>query len=126
MSRRLLQLTNGVLGGLTVLLAAIQSTLDERRRESAIVRTLGGSRLQLLKGLVAEFMTLGALSGLLAALAATGVGLLLAEQVFQLDYRPSPWMWAIGALGGTLGVGLAGVLGTSRVLSHPPMESLRQ
>jgi len=115
-----------LLAGLTVLLAAIQSTLDERRRESAIVRTLGGSRVQLLKGLIAEFTTLGALSGLLAALAATAVGLVLAEQVFQLAYRPSPWTWVIGALGGTLGVGLAGVLGTSRVLSHPPVESLRQ
>ena len=36
------------LAGLMVLLAAVQSTLDERRRESAIVRTLGGSRRQLL------------------------------------------------------------------------------
>lgn len=114
-----------LLAGVTVLFAAIQSTLDERRRESAIVRTLGGSRMQLLKGLIAEFTTLGALSGLLAAIAASGVGLVLAEQVFQLVYRPNPWTWIIGALGGTLGVGLAGVLGTSRVISHPPVESLR-
>ncbi len=114
------------LAGLMVLLAAVQSTLDERRRESAIVRTLGGSRRQLLKGLVAEFVTLGALAGVVAALAATGIGLVLAEEVFRLAYRPSPWVWTAGIAGGMLGVGVAGTLGTLRVLYHPPAETLRQ
>jgi len=115
-----------LLSGLMVLLATVQSTLDERRLESAIVRTLGGRRHQLIQGLLAEFMTLGALSGALAALAATAAGLVLAEQVFELAYRPDPWVWIAGTLAGTLGVGLAGLLGTAPVLSHPPIQSLRE
>ncbi len=114
------------LAGLTVLLAAVQSTLDERRREGAIVRTLGGSRAQLVKGLVAEFVTLGALAGIMAAFAAVAIGLVLAEQVFQLEYRPDPWVWVAGVAGGILGVGLAGTLGTLRVIYHPPVETLRE
>ena len=48
--------------GLTVLLAAVQSSRDERRFESAMLRTLGASRNGL-QGVLAEFTVLGLLSG---------------------------------------------------------------
>ena len=57
--------------GLTVLLAAVQSSRDERRYESAMLRTLGASRATVLQGVLAEFTTLGLLSGLLAAVGAS-------------------------------------------------------
>ena len=47
--------------GLTVLLAAVQSSRDERRFESAMLRTLGASRATVLQGVLAEFTTLGLL-----------------------------------------------------------------
>ena len=53
--------------GLMVLLAAVQSTRDERRYESAMLRTLGASRSVVFQGVASEFIVLGALSGLLAA-----------------------------------------------------------
>ncbi len=114
-----------LLAGVTVLAAAVQSTLDERRFESAVLRTLGADRRRLVAGLLAEFTTLGALAGLLASLAAAGTGVALARRVFDLEYVPSPGLWAIGVTAGVVGVALAGYLGTRRVLSHPPVESLR-
>ncbi len=60
-----------LLAGLTVLLAAVQSSRDERRYESAMLRTLGASRATVVQGVLAEFTTLGALAGLLAALGAS-------------------------------------------------------
>jgi putative ABC transport system permease protein len=114
-----------LLAGVTVLAAAVQSTLDERRFEVAVLRTLGADRRRLLAGLLAEFSTLGALAGLLASLAAAGTGVALARAVFDLDYVPGPGLWAIGLTAGLVGVALAGYLGTRRVLSHPPVESLR-
>ena len=51
-----------LMAGVAVLLAAIQSSQDERRYESAILRTLGAQRGTLMRGLVAEFVTLGALA----------------------------------------------------------------
>jgi putative ABC transport system permease protein len=115
-----------LLAGFTVLLAAIQSTLDERRHETAILRTLGADRSVVRRGLLAEFLTLGALAGGLAAFAATLLSAWLAAQVFHFPYHGNPWMWLVGIIGGSLGIGFAGLLGTRMVLRHPPMESLRR
>jgi putative ABC transport system permease protein len=71
-----------LLAGITVLLAAIQVTKDERRFESAILHTLGARRRKIVQGLAVEFTALGTLAGLLAAIGATAVGWLVAEQAF--------------------------------------------
>jgi len=115
-----------LLAGLTVLYSAIQATQDERLYESALLRTLGASRGHVLKGLVAEFGTLGLLAGLLAAFAASAAGLVLARQVFHLDYLVNPWLWVVGLTGGALGVALFGILGARFVLTRPPLQSLRE
>jgi putative ABC transport system permease protein len=112
--------------GLTVLYSAIQATQDERLYESALLRTLGASRRHVLKGLAAEFGALGLLAGTLAAFAASAAGLVLARQVFELDYLVNPWLWVAGPGGGALGVGLFGVLGARFVLNRPPLQSLRE
>jgi putative ABC transport system permease protein len=111
--------------GLMVLLAAVQATRDERRYESAMLRTLGATRSVVFQGVAAEFIVLGALSGLLAAAGATAVGYVLAKQVFDLQYSPNPWVWAIGVVGGAVLVGTAGILAARSVVSHPPMQALR-
>ncbi len=111
--------------GVMVLLAAVQSSREERRYESAMLRTLGASRSVVFQGVAAEFIVLGALAGLLAAAGATGVGYLLATRVFDLQFTPNPWVWIVGVGGGALLVGLAGILAARSVVSHPPMQALR-
>lgn len=115
-----------LLAGLAVLYAAIQANLDERRYESAILRTLGARRKILLQGLVAEFVTLGALAGVLAGVAATGIAWLLANKIFQMNYVININILYIGLAMGVLVVGVAGVAGTLRVLRQPPLATLRQ
>ena len=112
--------------GLMVLLAAVQATRDERRYESAMLRTLGASRRVVFQGVAAEFTALGLLSGLLAAAGATVVGYFLAREVFNLKYSPDPWVWVIGMVGGALLVGVAGVLAARSVVTQPPAATLRQ
>ncbi|MCP3672085.1 MAG: ABC transporter permease, partial [Gammaproteobacteria bacterium] len=96
-----------LLAGLMVLYAAIHSTLDERRKESAILRTLGAVRRQILSGIILEFVVLGALAGLLAAVAASLLGYLLTTQLFELVYSFNPWIWLAGIISGAVGVGIA-------------------
>jgi putative ABC transport system permease protein len=111
--------------GVVVLLAAVQSTRDERRYESAILRTLGASRGTVLQGVAAEFSALGFLSGTLAAFGATGVGWALARWLFSLQYTLDPWLWVVGLVCGTILVGLSGTVATRRVVNTPPVHTLR-
>jgi putative ABC transport system permease protein len=111
--------------GVVVLLAAVQSTRDERRYESAILRTLGASRGTVLQGVAAEFSALGFLSGTLAAFGATVVGWALARWLFSLQYTLDPWLWVVGLVCGTILVGLSGTVATRRVVNTPPVHTLR-
>jgi putative ABC transport system permease protein len=115
-----------LLAGLTVLLAAVQSTRDERRYESALLRTLGASRRLILAGVGAEFFALGLLAGLLAAIGASAIGYLLATRVFELEYTLDPLVWSAGVLAGTLVVGLSGLLATRAAVVAPPVSTLRR
>ena len=114
-----------LLAGITVLLAAIQATRDERRYESAMLRTLGASRRVVLQGVAAEFATLGLLAGTLAAIGASAAGYFLAQQLFDLDYTFDPTVWIVGLVSGTLLVGISGTLATRSVVNHPPIATLR-
>jgi putative ABC transport system permease protein len=111
--------------GLTVLLAAVQSSREERRYESAMLRTLGASRRTVMQGVLAEFTTLGLLSGLLAALGASVAGYFLARFVLEVKYGPDPRVWLIGLVGGAALVALSGWLATRSVVNTPPVATLR-
>ncbi len=115
-----------LLAGVMVLLAAVQVTRDERRFESAILRALGADRRTILQGVAAEFTTLGALAGALAAFGATAIGLVLAERVFDLEFRISPWLWPAGLLFGSALVGLTGTLATRKAVNESPVVTLRE
>jgi putative ABC transport system permease protein len=114
-----------LLAGLTVLWAAVQATRDERRYESAMLRTLGASRKRVLSGVATEFLAIGLLAGVLAATGASLAGYLLAENLFELDYQFSPALWLAGPVIGMIFVGLSGMAATWRVITHAPVSVLR-
>jgi putative ABC transport system permease protein len=111
--------------GVTVLLAAIQSTRDERMFESAVLRTLGARRSVVLQGVAAEFLALGLLAGTLAAVGAATIGYLIATQLFQLDFTPGIALWLGGLVAGALVVGVSGTLAVRSVINHSPVATLR-
>ena len=115
-----------LLAGITVLLAAVQSTRDERAYESAMLRTLGASRRVVLAGVATEFVVLGMLSGLLAAIGASVGGWYLATELFNLEYHFDPTVWLVGIGAGALLVGGAGTLAARSVINQPPISTLRQ
>jgi putative ABC transport system permease protein len=111
--------------GLTVLLAAVQSSRDERRYESAMLRTLGASRGTVVQGVLAEFATLGTLSGLLAAAGASLAAYFLTTRWLELRYAFELTPWVVGLVGGALLVAAGGWLATRSVVNQPPLTTLR-
>ena len=110
--------------GLAVLFAGLQSTLDERIRQGALLRALGAERRLLLRARRAEFGLLGAASGLLAALGCELVSALLYHYAFDLRWEPHPWLLTLPLIGALL-VGGAGIIGTRRALNVSPLTVLR-
>ena len=105
--------------------AAVQSTRDERRYESALLRTFGASKRRVLSGVATEFVAIGLLAGVLAAAGASLAGYLLATNLFELDYSFSWVLWLAGPLSGVLFVGISGMAATWRVITHAPVSVLR-
>ncbi len=115
-----------LLTGITVLFAALQSTHDERMHESALMRALGANQKQIVSGLVAEFLFLGLVTGLLSSLAASAIEMALAEYVFNIDVIVNPWIWLVGPLACSIIVIGTGLYGTRSVLMVSPMRVLRR
>lgn len=113
-----------LLAGLLVLASAIESSLDARLHEGALVRSLGGTRRQLLRMQVGEFVVLGALSGLIAATGTELCNWWLHLYVFEMSWQPALWLWLTLPLSGAVFIGLSGWLGVRRVILESPMMVL--
>jgi putative ABC transport system permease protein len=110
--------------GLAVLYAAILSTRDERSQEAAILRTLGADE-RYLQGLhVAEFLVIGAISGVFSAVGAELLGWVLARFVLEIPFQADLMIVLVGLVGGTLIVTLAGWFATQSIRKLPPLRIL--
>ena len=115
-----------VLGaGALVLIASIQASRDQRMKEHALIRTLGGSRRLIAGSLASEFSILGLFAGVVAVVGAEITVYALESQVFEMPYQARPWFWLVGPLLGTLIVVTVGYLGTRSLISAPPATILR-
>ncbi len=111
--------------GLLVLYAALAGTRDERVRESALLRALGASHRQVRSVHVAEFAVVGTLAGVMAAVGAQALGIVLATRVFDFHLDLDPWMLPAGIAAGVACAGVGGWLSLRRVLRRPAAQSLR-
>lgn len=114
-----------LLAALTVLLAAVQASRDQRRYESALLRALGARRATVRQGVLAEFAALGALAGLIASGGASAAAYYLTRHVLNLPYTLDLTACAAGIAGGTALVTASGWLATRSVLNQPPLATLR-
>jgi len=114
-----------LMAGIIVLIAALQTTHDERTYESALLSTIGANRRQILASLTAEFLCIGLIAGILSAFCATIVEIILAEFVFNMDIVINFWIWIIAPIICTLVIVTCGLAGTRKVLYTPPIVALR-
>ncbi len=112
--------------GALVLVAGVQASVDTRMHESSILRALGARRRLVLGGLLIEFAAMGLFAGLLATIAAELSVFILQSQVMGMQYAPSPWVWPVGIVVGTVLIAGLGVFSCRRVVSSPPLAVLRE
>jgi putative ABC transport system permease protein len=114
-----------IAAGIAVLFAAVQSTMDERRFESAILRALGARRRTVFAGVMAEFAALGTAAGVLASAGASVLAYLVATRVFELPYSFSPVIWLAGVSAGVFIVCLSGYFAARGAVNARPADVLR-
>ena len=114
-----------ILAGIAVLFAAVQSTIDERRFESAMLRALGAKRRIVFAGVMAEFAALGVAAGFLAAAGASILSAIVAVKLFELPWEFSPTLWAAGLAAGVAIVCFSGYFAARGAINAAPVDVLR-
>jgi putative ABC transport system permease protein len=111
--------------GIAVLFAAVQSTMDERRFESAMLRALGARKRVVFAGIMAEFAAIGIAAGILASAGASLLAAIIAVQLFELPYAFNPSLWAAGLAAGVVVVCASGMIAAQSAIHSRPADILR-
>ena len=115
-----------LIAGIVVTLSAIQSSMNDRLREGALLRTLGGSRRLLRMTQWSEFACMGFIAGLMGVVGAELVNAMLYIKVFELTYSPAWWAWVFVPFASALLIGCVGIFSSRRILNVPPIHCLRE
>ncbi len=111
--------------GIPVLFAAVAATRRERIREGVLLKTLGATRAQIIRILLAEYSLLGVLGSLTGMLLAIVGGWALTHFVFDTTFSPALGA-AVAIAGAMLALTIAiGLLAGRDVFKETPMSALR-
>jgi putative ABC transport system permease protein len=114
-----------ILAGLMILASSIASARFRRMREAVVLKTLGATRMRIVRTFSVEFSVLGLLAGSVGVVFAnllTRVLLRRLEIGFHID-----WLAALVALAGTAILATAtGWIASYRILGLRPLEVLRE
>jgi putative ABC transport system permease protein len=111
--------------GTIVLLGAVTTARLQRLREGVLLKTLGATRRQVLRILIAEYVALGCLAAIVAIALSATAGWALARWVFEARYDlPVFSLSGLTALLVAITL-LVGLWSSAEVLKRPPLEVLR-
>ncbi|HEX7860777.1 MAG TPA: FtsX-like permease family protein [Verrucomicrobiae bacterium] len=114
-----------VITGLVVLVAAVLTGRYQRIQETILLRTLGASRQQVHRILLAEYLLLGLLSALTGIVLAEAGAWLLARYVFEAEFQFAVVPMLIALAVASLATVFTGLVANRGVLDSPPLEILR-
>ncbi|MBT5874726.1 MAG: ABC transporter permease, partial [Candidatus Latescibacteria bacterium] len=114
-----------VVTGLIVLIGVVTNSRFQRIQESILLKTLGGSRRQILNIMILEYLFLGGIAALTGVLLAMSSGWALTSLVFGINFVPvlGPVLAVVAVIIIlTIGVGMVASRG---IHDRPPLEILR-
>ena len=114
-----------ILAGLTILASSIASTRFRRMQEAVVLKTLGATRMRIVRTFSVEFSVLGLLAGAVGVVFANLLARILlrrADVAFQIE-----WTATFIALVGTAVLATAtGWIASYRILGLRPLQVLRE
>jgi putative ABC transport system permease protein len=114
-----------IFAGLTILASSIASTRFRRMREAVVLKTLGATRMRIVRTFSVEFSVLGLLAGVVGVIFANLLTRVLLARM-HVGYRLD-WPGAAVALVGTAILATAtGWIASYRILGLRPLEVLRE
>jgi len=112
--------------GAIVLVGAIATTRFQRLREAVLLKTLGATRAQVLRVVLAEYLALGTLASGMAVLLAIAAGWALARYMFEANRFVLPLPSVLGLAATVIGLTVViGLWNSADILRRPPLEALR-
>jgi putative ABC transport system permease protein len=116
-----------VVTGIIVLAGAVLIGRHQRVRESVLLRTLGATKGQVNRIMLAEYLALGTLGAAVGAVLAVGANWALAYFVFEVKWTaPSVVVLVGGWAAVSLVTVVTGWLANRGLCDHPPLAILRQ
>ncbi|HIO93425.1 MAG TPA: FtsX-like permease family protein [Leucothrix mucor] len=115
-----------LIAGIIVLFAALQSQKAERRREIAILKSIGASRKYLRNSLIMEFTIIGAIAGFIAGILAIIAANVAAYSLFDLNPSVNISLLILGVGVGATLVGAAGYLNMRHLLNVTPVALFQE
>lgn len=114
-----------ILAGAVILAASVAGTRFRRVREVVILKTLGATRKHAGRIFSVEFLTLGAVAGLMGALLASVFSRLLLKRLLDANFSFDPQATLIAVVLTALLAQASGWLASFRILRQKPLEVLR-
>jgi putative ABC transport system permease protein len=115
-----------LVSGALVLISQVQASLAERMQEVVILRTLGAKGRLIKLATLYEFMLLGAISGLVAAIVSDVALLVIQQQLFSVEGRLHPYIWLLGPFSGAVFVSSIGYFMVARTMRQNTQGLLRK
>ncbi len=112
--------------GIPVLFSAVAATRRARLREGVLLKTLGATRRQVGRIMLAEYALLGALGSVSGAALSVGSAWLLMKFVFESSFTPAIWPAVIVAGAMTMLAVVIGLATGREVFRETPMVALRE
>jgi putative ABC transport system permease protein len=114
-----------ILAGLLVLGGAVMVSRSRRTEETVLLKTLGASRIQIVRIMLVEYIALGVLASLTGIILAYGAGWSIATYLFRTPFAPSLGA-AAAALVAVVGLAVAvGLINSRGIYRRSPLAVLR-
>jgi putative ABC transport system permease protein len=114
-----------IAAGLTVMAGTLVASRWQRLTESAILRTLGASRVAVARIFAVEYGCLGAAAGLGGSALAAVLAWIVQRFVLDVPLALAPHLLLLGVALAILIALTVGFLATFRILGQPPLAVLR-